>query len=986
MGAAACKPGWHAQCLTKSMDEGEAKDQPEVGFDSCETAISSGANLNGELTPSTCTPQTEAVQTPSTATSEHSSAESGKLELVTGVPIFKRWLREHLTSLAEAMTEACFRAGETIVQCDEPATDFYIVASGVVAMLRSESPDSWPEKQGTLEKGDFFGEAALTAGKTVGTFVAETNVECFVLSQARFYELGLQKKLHQKRRVIGRADVNVPQLKRLTRGGSEESICSFEVKKTQEDEAFILEALKNNNNLCRLMPSSVNFALDVVRSARKMTVELGEDVIIEGDTVTDHFYVIDDGEFAVLKLNGEEESMGRNSVRARDLAGLPQPETRQVCILSRGASFGEMALLYRAPRSATVRALKKSSLWTIGRTDFKEMLKRVAEENTKEYLSYLDELAILKPLSLSEKEGIAKVLDKVHYSKGDVIFRRGDPASAFYILLDGTVQVEKEGQLRTLNAHLSSRQFQTFGDRTLLEDIARSATVTVVSDSAQCLMLEREDFHMMLGSVRNLFDEHRGTQADMTSRFVRVLDKLEVLNSLTESEKKAVAEALRSADFSKGDVVFKRGDKAEEFYILVDGTLEAFDGANSYAIKATHAEEKVCHFGEKAILENAFRRITVTVKSEKAKALTLDCTSFRLLLSKLRDVFLRFHAVNRVLNRRVEIHKQDLSVEHIITRIPTGLIESCRHNVTNEAFAMKSMNKALIVKSDLCASVFRERDVWLKLDSPFVVKLHTLFNEPQYLHFLCELVPGGGLSDLYNWVGLYGLVGHARFYTAGVIIALKHLHGRRIIHRDIRPENVLLTEFGYPKLVDFSLSKAVIGKTFTTCGTSEYMAPEVLVGTGHTRAVDWWAVGVMVFELLAGHSPFASDCPMDVYSNIMRGFQRVSLPQSCRGTAGDFIHSLLKREPVDRLAMRPGGPDKLCEHAWFNRFSWQSMSSLSLEAPYKPERRKSMREPPISPKLVTRRGSTPQSCEELFYQDDGSGWDEDFAKVDILTY
>merc|ERR1712166_1337057 len=196
-------------------------------------------------------------------------------------------------------------------------------------------------------------------------------------------------------------------------------------------------------------------------------------------------------------------------------------------------------------------------------------------------------------------------------------------------------------------------------------------------------------------------------------------------------------------------------------------------------------------------------------------------------------------------------------------------------------------------------------------NSPFIIMLYGTYNGAQTLYFLMEAALGGELYATYNRKGFHGSEKHAKYYVAGVVFAFEHLHERFIIYRDLKPENLLLTEDGHIKLTDMGLAKFVIGKTYTTCGTPDYFAPELIASSGHTNAVDWWTLGILIFELMSGHPPFESAYPMQIYSKVMKGIGKVVFPPKCNGPVGDLIRDLLKREPSERTAMRPGGVQNL---------------------------------------------------------------------------
>merc|ERR1712048_176317 len=163
------------------------------------------------------------------------------------------------------------------------------------------------------------------------------------------------------------------------------------------------------------------------------------------------------------------------------------------------------------------------------------------------------------------------------------------------------------------------------------------------------------------------------------------------------------------------------------------------------------------------------------------------------------------------------------------------------------------------------------------------------------------------------------------------------------------------------------LAKQTAGKTFTTCGTPDYFAPEMINSKGHTHAVDWWCLGILLFELMTGHPPFESPSPMQIYAKVMKGIGKVSFPPRCHGPVADLVKALLQRDPADRLPMKAGKVQNLKKHKWFATFSWSQMEDQTMEPPYKPAVKSAS-------DLANFNANKEDMPPQIHYQDDGSGW------------
>ena len=181
------------------------------------------------------------------------------------------------------------------------------------------------------------------------------------------------------------------------------------------------------------------------------------------------------------------------------------------------------------------------------------------------------------------------------------------------------------------------------------------------------------------------------------------------------------------------------------------------------------------------------------------------------------------------------------------------------------------------------------------------------------MYLLLELALGGDVKQTYHQKDLFGSEHHTRFYLAGCVYALEHMHERKIIFRDLKPENMLITQTGHVKLTDFGLAKVSEGKTFTACGTRQYCAPEMFGCLGHAHAADWWSLGITAFELMTGRVPFQGS-PQGRPSEA--GIKKARFCKEAQGACEDFVKQLCTEDPAQRLPMRQGGVNNIQTINW----------------------------------------------------------------------
>ena len=256
---------------------------------------------------------------------------------------------------------------------------------------------------------------------------------------------------------------------------------------------------------------------------------------------------------------------------------------------------------------------------------------------------------------------------------------------------------------------------------------------------------------------------------------------------------------------------------------------------------------------------------------------------------------------------------------------------------SGQVYAMKMLRKENVVKRNQVEHTKAERSVLQAATHPFIVNLEFAFQTPKKLYFVLEFCSGGELFFHLSRNGRFS-DGRSKFYACELCLAIGHLHGNNTIYRDLKPENVLLDSVGHAKLTDFGLSKEGIDDNFSAksmCGTPEYLAPEILDKKGHGKAVDWYSLGALVYEMLTGLPPYYTRDREKLFDRIRRG--DLSYPTYVAAPAKDLLVKMLLRNPDQRLGGGPGGVEDIKGHAWFSGTDWAAVYSKQITPPFKPE-------------------------------------------------
>ncbi|KAF2426598.1 Pkinase-domain-containing protein [Tothia fuscella] len=276
----------------------------------------------------------------------------------------------------------------------------------------------------------------------------------------------------------------------------------------------------------------------------------------------------------------------------------------------------------------------------------------------------------------------------------------------------------------------------------------------------------------------------------------------------------------------------------------------------------------------------------------------------------------------------------DFTIQRTLGTGSFGRVHLVQSKHNQRYYAIKVLKKAQVVKMKQVEHTNDERRMLQQVKHPFLITLWGTFQDCKNLYMVMDFVEGGELFSLLRKSQRFPNP-VAKFYAAEVTLALDYLHSMNIIYRDLKPENLLLDRHGHLKITDFGFAKEVPDITWTLCGTPDYLAPEVVASKGYNKSVDWWSLGILIFEMLCGFTPFwDGGSPMKIYENILKG--RVKYPPYIHPDAQDLLTKLITSDLSKRLGNLHGGSKDVMTHAWFAEVTWERLAKKDIDAPYVP--------------------------------------------------
>ncbi|XP_022055589.1 cGMP-dependent protein kinase 1 [Acanthochromis polyacanthus] len=538
---------------------------------------------------------------------------------------------------------------------------------------------------------------------------------------------------------------------------------------------------------------------------------------------------------------------------------------------------------------------------------------------------------LLKNLDEGEIRAIIACMYRSTINQGCYVVQEGTVGAQAYVLEEGRLDMTKDG-LKLLTVEPEDM----FGELALLYSCTHTYSVSAQTDS-KLWVIDRKSYQTVLMQCG----------LNRLSHSVELLSSLPFLQSLPEDVIMRMSDLMEETHYSNGDYIIRQGATGDTFYIISKGQVkmtEKKSGEEEQIVLSKLSERQ--WFGEKALWGEDIRTVNVIATGDVA-CLVIDRESFKDIIDGL--VFDCRQEVQQNTESKVEsdmdpalLPSSTLRDFQIICTLGVGEfghvdLVQLKSNAKC-LFAMKVLRKKLILNNSQREHILREGRILMEANCPFIVRLHKTFRDAENVYVLTEACLGGDLSSLLKEKGFLNECS-TRFYTACVVEALTFLHRQSVVYRDIKPENVILDEHGYAKLIGSRCLKRVeVGKkTWTFCGTLGYIPPEIILNKGHSISADFWSLGVFVFELLSGGLPFSGSDPMKILAASIRGIDQIDFPKTISKSASSLIKKLCRSNPSERLGSQRNGAKDIQKHKWFEGFNWDGLCKRTLNPPVIPK-------------------------------------------------
>lgn len=591
-------------------------------------------------------------------------------------------------------------------------------------------------------------------------------------------------------------------------------------------------------------------------------------------------------------------------------------------------------------------------------SSFKKEKSWKSDETQKLIREIIQKKTLFEHYSEEEILEIVDVFKPVTFKEGECVIRQGDS-------FDGNFYVVETGQLNVYADLVGNKVIlrtygkgDAFGEPGLVGGERSKRTITAKTD-CKLWRLATQTFTCLISQLRS--DQHEEKMKFFKT--CEVKDGRSFNDIFDGAQIEDLAIAAKTDAFDEGSVIIREDETSDVFYFLRSGTVAGYKKGEKTSSYTKDTDDNLAFtvnekraFGTTSLLKSSHSPYTYVAKTPvRVYYITKD--SFELMLGSLQDALDGNTVAQRSLARsktsrsfrdrdaktmiadRVHSHLElkDLTFYKMLGKGAFGKVFLVQSRQDKALFALKAQVKDLIVKRKQQEHVLNEYRIMKAVgNDPHILGLHNVMQDQRHLYFLIDLLPGDQLWTYKCKRGRF-LESTARFYAASVLLAFERLHADLIAYRDLKPENIVLDGKGYGVLVDFGLAKQIEdGQTFTHCGTPDYFAPEVIRRTGHDWAVDYWGLGIFLFETVYDRPPFWDTSRTRRVKKILRGIDYVKFPSHFSEAFEDLIRHLLVDDQSKRLGRTQNGIQGIKSHRFFAGFDWEGLVQKRITPPIMP--------------------------------------------------
>ena len=453
----------------------------------------------------------------------------------------------------------------------------------------------------------------------------------------------------------------------------------------------------------------------------------------------------------------------------------------------------------------------------------------------------------LKKLNLKFLDEVFNLISFKYYDKEKEIIKAGEPKNALIVVVITGELIDVDNGIT-----VCERNNILFGKEIYDEDTSITSTTIKCKAYSLLAIIKNSDLKKHFKcSLKKLGEK---------SSSIERLKKVNLFKNFTNAKFEILSKKIKEEKIPKGKNVITQGEEGTRFYIIKKGLVDIF--VKDKYIRTMNENE---YLGERALFFKEPRSATAKAQND-VEVYYLEKDDFETVIEKNLKDYLK----DRLYLQDNTVQLSDLSYYMKLGSGSYGNVSLVKSNKNKFFYAIKNISCKQILYSQLHLNLELERSILLQIDHPFIVKLVKTMKDKNYIYFLMDYIKGKELFDVIRDIGLLNKF-QTQFYGASIMLAVQYLHERKFVYRDIKPENIMVLENGFIKLIDFGTAKAINDKTKTIIGTPHYMAPEVILGEGYSFKVDFWSIGVCMYEFMCGGVPFGENHeePMDVYLSVI---------------------------------------------------------------------------------------------------------------------